>query len=94
MNLEDLTLENFSGRVGEAFRLGDTTLVLEEAARVGDEPPTGRRGQFSLIFRAPPGPALPQRIYPLDHPDLGRTEIFLVPISSDANGVRYQAVFT
>lgn len=82
--------------MGEQFRLPDAApaLVLEEAYRVGEEPPPGRRGQFALIFIAPPGPVLPQRIYSLDHADMGPMDIFLVPISSDATGVRYQAVFT
>ncbi len=80
--------------MGEEFGLSGQTLVLEEACLVGEEPPAGGRGQFSLIFRAPPGDVLPQRIYPLDHGALGHLEIFLVPISSDATGVRYQAVFT
>ncbi len=52
------------------------------------------REQFSLHFRGPATPVLPQRIYRLDHPELGALEIFLVPIRRDAAGITYEAVFT
>ncbi|MFL5806986.1 MAG: DUF6916 family protein [Roseiflexaceae bacterium] len=52
------------------------------------------RRQFSLIFRQPAGAYLPQRIYSIEHPTLGRLDIFLVPIGPDRGGMRYQAVFT
>jgi len=50
----------------------------------------GGRSPFSLEFQGGPNPPLPQRIYRLEHHDLGAIEIFLVPIASD----RYEAVFT
>jgi hypothetical protein len=37
---------------------------------------------------------LPQRIYRLEHAALDPLEIFIVPIGPDAEGMRYQAVFT
>jgi hypothetical protein len=39
---------------------------------------------------ASPDPPLPQRIYRVEHAELGAIEIFLVPIAAD----RYEAVFT
>jgi hypothetical protein len=51
------------------------------------------RESFSLVFRGPPGPALPQRLYALEEESLGKLEIFLVPIGPDASGQRYEAVF-
>jgi hypothetical protein len=47
-----------------------------------------------LLFRGPRTPVLPQRIYRLEHAVMGPLEIFLVPIGPDAEGMRYQAVFT
>jgi hypothetical protein len=36
---------------------------------------------------------LPQQIYSLRHEKMDEFEIFLVPISGDENGFRYEAVF-
>jgi hypothetical protein len=50
----------------------------------------GGRVPFSLEFQGGPNPPLPQRIYRVEHDELGSLEIFLVPIAAD----RYEAVFT
>jgi hypothetical protein len=96
--LESLTLGDFSGRVGEEFRLdgpsGAVPLTLVEVVDLARrENPGPRRSPFSLVFRGPAAPALPQRTWPLAHETLGRLEIFLVPIGPDASGMRYEAVF-
>ena len=51
------------------------------------------RVPFSLIFRGPRTPVLPQCIYTLAHAQLGTFDLFLVPIGPDADGMRYEAVF-
>ena len=66
--------------------------MLESATSAGDWP--GGRQPFSLIFRGPPAPLLPQAIYALQHAGLGVLEIFVVPIARGAEGVSYQAIFT
>jgi hypothetical protein len=71
-----------------AIELIDVTDLGAEAAA---DPP-GRR-PFSLIFREPGGAHLPQRIYAIEHPALGRLMVFLVPIGPDQVGMRYQAIF-
>jgi hypothetical protein len=53
-----------------------------------------RRLPFSLLFRGPRGIVLPQRIYTLSHTTLGTFGLFLVPIGPDAEGMRYEAIFT
>ena len=99
MDLADLTLATFEPLVGDAFAVGSEAtgvvpieLVLESATSAGDWP--GGRQPFSLIFRGPPEPALPQAIYALVHAGLGALQIFVVPIARDAEGVSYQAIFT
>jgi hypothetical protein len=52
------------------------------------------REQFSLHLRGPRTPALPQRIYRLEHAQLGALDLFLVPIGRDGSGMTYEAVFT
>jgi hypothetical protein len=97
--LDKLTKETFEPRLGDRFRLLDEgwgELDLELAAVEAN----GLRGhenreQFSLQFRcAEEKPPLPQRIYRLEHLELGRLDLFLVPISRDAKGTLYEAVFT
>jgi hypothetical protein len=48
---------------------------------------------FSLLFRGPLAPVLPQCIYRLTHDTLGSMEIFLVPVGPDGEGMQYEAVF-
>lgn len=95
--IETFTFETFDGRAGERFRAHfdpDAPSVVEliEVTRHG-EPPEGQREQFSLIFRGEPEPVHPQRIYAMEHDDLGSFELFLVPIGPDELGQRYEAVF-
>jgi hypothetical protein len=95
MRLDELTLATFEPLVGEPFALetgGDSlALVLDTATGLRERP--GSRDPFSLVFRGPPEPLLPQAIYALDHATLGRLEIFIVPIGRDATGVSYEAIF-
>ena len=96
--LESLTIDTFAGRIGERFRIvfepesaSDAELV--EATQLS--PPAGeRRAPFSLVFRVDSGEPHEQRIYPVQHDELGELELFLVPITAGEDGVRYEAVFT
>ena len=101
--LDRFTLGTFSPLLGETFSLyadGAHALPLElvEATDLqssGRAPAAdGRRAPFSLVFRGPHTPVAPQRIYPLEHPSIGRAELFLVPIGPDGQGMRYEAIFT
>ena len=97
MELDELTLATFEPRVGDAFALGGTgndaiELVLESATAAGTWP--GGRDPFSLVFRGPAQPLLPQATYRLEHAGLGALEIFIVPIGQDGAVTRYEAVFT
>jgi hypothetical protein len=100
--LDTLSRETFQSHVGETFRIAFTdgeielTLVLATPITAGDpEPDPAKRSPFSLLFRGgPPDRFLPQRTYDLEHPELGNLSIFLVPLGPDAEGMRYEAVFT
>jgi hypothetical protein len=98
-----LTCADFAPHVGERFEVaaegGSVTvpMVLAEATE-GTEPggpgPDGEvRLQFSLVFRGPHEPALPQGTFPVAHADLGDLVLFLVPIGRDSDGLRYEAAF-
>ena len=98
--LDQLTVATFAEQLGKTFRLEredrpPLDLVLAEARNLSarSSPLAARREPFSLLFRGPAAPILPQRIYALENETLGRLEIFLVPIGADADGVQYEAVF-
>jgi hypothetical protein len=91
-SLESLSVADFAPLRGDRFRIApDDAPAFEELVAVTEIPrEPGGRARFSLVFRGGPNPPLPQRIYRVEHQDLGAIEIFLVPIASD----RYEAVFT
>ena len=101
--LESIDITTFAGRVGEVFRLvvdERTTIstrliaVTPDNALSAGRTRAGGRTPFSLVFRSPPGAPMPQRIYRLQHEELGDIELFLVPIGPDADGMCYEAVFS
>ncbi|MBE0611635.1 MAG: hypothetical protein IH609_19800 [Dehalococcoidia bacterium] len=83
--------------LGVAFRVSDLaaplTLRLESITPAGALPVGGGRQPFSLVFRGPANPLLPQAIYRLESDAVEPLEIFLVPIGRDADGVTYEAIF-
>lgn len=92
--LEKLTLEVAVGQLQTHFRvqLDDShaaDLLLTHAEDLGS---TSRQEQFSLIFSGPLELFLPQRIYRLEHDQLGLLDLFLVPIRQDADGYQYEAI--
>lgn len=95
-----LTLARFEPLVGSRFtvRLDETDGAVELPAQLVEaragrgSAPEGRQ-PFSLTFEAPPEPALPQRIYRIEHPLLDAMDIFLVPVARTAAGLHYEAVF-
>ena len=96
MDLGKATLETFEPCVGDAFALsaGDASaeIVLHSALALGEWP--GGRQPFSLTFRGPAEPALPQATYGFEHAELGAFDLFIVPIGRDDGGMIYEAVIT
>lgn len=96
-DLEHLTAAHFVPLLHERFRI-DTVdhasfdVELVDVSENGTPGPA--RTQFSLTFRGGPTPPVPQRICRLEHAQMGRLDLFLVPIGPDADGQRYEAVFT
>jgi hypothetical protein len=96
-NLALLTLTTFEPLLNARFsvKVANNALELEliELESLGPARPD-QREPFSLIFRGPRERWFEQGTYPLEHPELGAPEIFLVPIGPDAIGMQYQAIFT
>jgi hypothetical protein len=95
--LDRLTAADFAPHLGADFRLhaDDTTVLEAELIDVQEGAPTvGTRTPFSLVFRGPLEPLLPQAIYRFEHDTLDPFEVFIVPIGPDEAGMRYEVVFT
>ena len=95
-DIAQLTAADFEPRIEDDFRVstpaGEVALRLVEVRRLGK---AVRQGDaFSLTFLSPPGPFLPQAIYPLQHPAFAALDLFLVPLGPKDGGNGYEAVFT
>jgi len=91
-----LTAADFEPLHGAEFRTaaagGELALKLIQVQRLGSALRAG--GAFSLMFTTPPGPFLPQAIYPLTHSALGTLELFIVPLAPKDGANRYEVIFT
>jgi hypothetical protein len=96
--LDKLTHEDFEKCLNQNFlaehRSGTVELKLVECRVL----PSARRKDcgrepFSILFRGPRQPVLPQSIHTLKGP-MGTLDIFIVPVGPDQEGMRYEAIFT
>jgi hypothetical protein len=100
--LETLTYALFAEHLGSKFRLHaapgrPVEVELVEATPLRSHSRPGRQGPrrepFSIVFRGPKDHHLPQKIYTLEHEQMGALSLFLVPIEPDAEGPLFEAVF-
>lgn len=100
--VEELTDEVFAEHLGDSFGISlDDNLVefkLIEVSDMGAEPfRTGARKPFSLHFQLVGSGVdetqLAQRIFEIQHEQLGGMELFLTPSRSEGNMPGLEAVF-
>ena len=92
-----LTEAEFSKHVNTKFRVAVEPPVELELIQVKGylskaNEETGME-RFSAFFSGPGDRYLGQKIYPIEHEQMGAFELFLVPVSQDQDGFRYEAVF-
>ena len=92
-----LTEKEFSKYVNTKFRVkGDSPIELELIDVKGylskPDEETGME-RFSVFFVGPLDRFLAQKVYSFEHEQMGAFDLFLVPVSRDENGFRYEAVF-
>lgn len=92
--MQVLSLDDFTGWLDEECDVaaGDVRVPM---TLVKAEPLDGgmrEAGAFRLEFSGPASPRLAQGIMAVQRPAFS-TDIFMVPIASDAAGTRYEAVF-
>jgi len=102
--LADLTVDAFRTRLGNRFRIRldpenaiETELIEARPlgdSRVSQKGSAPRRTPFALLFRTSSMASLPQRIYCVEHDEMGAYDIFLVPVGPDGVGMVYEAIFT
>jgi hypothetical protein len=93
-----LTEEEFSKHIGTEFYVkageDEAKLTLAEVKGYSAQPMDDKSlERFSLFFVGPADSLLSQKVFQVRHETMGEFDIFLVPIKSDAKGVRYEAVF-
>jgi len=98
VSLDKLTLEQFQAALHTMFRLqqeGGACLKLELVEAAGVQVEAGGKGgrNFSIVFKGPADPFLPQRTYTIEHDAMGSFELFMVPVGQDPDGFQYQAIF-
>lgn len=99
---DKLTAEDYSKHLNTKFRVrleGDNAPPIElELALVKPfstlSHPRSDVERFSLYFYGPGDFFLPQRIYHLEHEQMGESDIFIVPVARDQRGFLYEAVFS
>ena|SRR5438045_1228704 len=98
--IENLSLATFQNVAGQKFTVrleneqATELLLAEVVSRGGSAFPDGKQSEaFSLMFRGPQTPFLEQKMYSFEQPEIGAFKLFIVPISSDADGFTYEAVF-
>lgn len=94
-DLQNLNLASFAEHLQTKFQAHvddsqSVELLMTSATDCGTGP---GREQFSIIFRGPLDSLLVQRMYRLEHPQMGTLDLFLVPIKKDADGFYYEAAF-
>lgn len=92
---DSLTHETFAKHLGTKFevQVGSDKIIELELTDVSKLELSERQEQFAIVFRGPNELFLGQGIQRMKHEQLGQFEIFIVPISQDDRGYRYEAVF-
>jgi uncharacterized protein DUF6916 len=91
--------DSFSKHVNTKFRVKVESSepieleLVEVAVRKNEPNEHAGMERFSTFFYSPGNVFLPQQTYELTHPEMGELLIFLVPLSQDEKGFRYEAVF-
>jgi hypothetical protein len=95
MSTESLHSPQFAECLHTIFHIqtpGGGTVPLELISVV-ERNDTPRLEQFSLLFRGPATPSLPQQIYEWSHEKLGNRSMFFVPIGPLEGGMGYEVIF-
>lgn len=90
-----LTHETFVEYINTRFQvqLDETKGVELELAEVSELKVLPQQEQFAIVFRGPLEIFLGQGIRSMAHEQMGKFELFIVPVRQDQQGFYYEAVF-
>ena len=90
-----LTHEAFTQHANTKFQvmLDENTAVELELVSISELKLHPRQEEFSLEFRGPLNMFLGQGLRNFEHEQMGKFELFIVPVEQDAQGFYYEAVF-
>ena len=74
-------------------RISDEQTVDAELIEVTELMVSARQERFAIVFRTANDFFLGQGLRTLEHDEMGKCELFLVPIGRDEKGTSYEAVF-
>jgi uncharacterized protein DUF6916 len=90
-----LPYEAFANNLNTNFRIyfDDSVTVDAELTEVSERKLSPGQERFAITFRGPNEPFLGQGLRGIEHDQIGRFDLFIVPISRDELGTHYEAVF-
>ena len=90
-----LTQETFSAQANTKFQVlvDENTTVELELVEVSELKLYPQQEEFAIEFRGPSDMFLPQGVRDFAHEQMGKFELFIVPIRQDEQGYYYEAVF-
>jgi len=90
-----LTFQAFTQELNTKFHIpvNESQRVELELVEISELKQTPRSQEFAIVFRGPKEAFLGQGMRSLEHDQLGRFDLFIVPIREDDKGYYYEAVF-
>src|SRR2546423_3894420 len=87
--------EEFAKHLNSKFRIGvnDKETVEAELTDVSEHLISPKQERFSIVFRTSNDLFLGQGDRPFEHDQMGKFNLFLVPIGRNEQGTYYEAVF-
>ncbi|MGH9871620.1 MAG: DUF6916 family protein [Pyrinomonadaceae bacterium] len=91
----ELTYEAFSQNLNTKFQvpLDESHRVELELAEISEHKKFPDHEEFAILFCGAKELFLGQGLRPFEHDQMGKFELFLVPIRQDEKGYYYEAVF-
>lgn len=87
--------EDLSEHLNTTFQIHFTPEIVRDAEliSVSEIMAMGSYESYTITFLVPEECPIAQQIYQIDHPQMGKMELFLVPSGKDAKGTTYVSVF-
>ncbi|MEZ4677461.1 MAG: hypothetical protein R2932_24920 [Caldilineaceae bacterium] len=97
--LEKLTSTDFSAHINQPFTLELETLppillqlrAVQKLDNNSSLQPGYHQTQFAVVFNGPLRPILPQQLYNVQHPTMGKLTFLFTPIGPSGASMQYKA---